>query len=80
MFREADEQEPTVHRMPNDDLGTVQHSPCRRHLSRTMKDPQHVDTIRVDAVDEPIFSHDELSNRRVVVLGHPPTAFREDAE
>jgi hypothetical protein len=45
-----------------------------------MNDSQDVDALWMDAVHEAILPHDEFSNRRVVVLRNPPTAFRENAE
>jgi hypothetical protein len=45
-----------------------------------MNDSQHVYALRMDSVHKPILAYDKLSNRRIVVLGNPATAFREDAE
>jgi hypothetical protein len=45
-----------------------------------MNDSQHLDTLRVDAIHEPILPHDELSNRWVVVFRNPPAAYCEHAE
>ena len=56
-------------------FGVVRHSHCRRHLSRTMNDSQHLDVLRMDAVHKPILPHEEFSNRRVVVLRNPAAAF-----
>jgi len=45
-----------------------------------MNDSQHLDPLRMDTVDKPVPPNDELPNRRIVVLGNPPSSLREDAQ
>ncbi|MBP1685950.1 MAG: hypothetical protein H6Q33_2093 [Deltaproteobacteria bacterium] len=45
-----------------------------------MDDSQHLDAVGMDTIHEPILAYDELSNRRIVVLRDPATAFCENTE